>query len=1115
MQVSITHNEEKKGLELLFSKEPTKELAIFLREVGFKEFLTNSKMWYADLHPAYVEYAITLRKIFNIEGDWRTIELRPSFASSLEHIDNNKFSLVTIYYNGEEKAATQDYVLFDSYKKVATEIATRFAMETYGEDFKHLEVFPRNYKRKARSLFKEGKIIGKSASLANGKTGTKPPLKKEETSGPENEKTETPKHGTPKEPHEIVSYGADDGEQPTAREEETVHAKLRTALSEVISELLTLEDTLEGESETIIGSTLFELEEADQEQDETKFKGLIEKSIRLFRDWVDDLDASSRSTAMASMNKLTRLLDGDSIPEEKEKPKGKTIEKDIFSRYPTVKNVLVPTKAEEPFQSGYLYLSELNKIKSRFPQLFNIDNKNLSEASAIQLFQISQMRPPKDYGVNVDRSNLVKELEKRGIKVLEEIGFPTDLNYPYINIHNGYTVVSSLGSLIGNHQGSNNCAWVLKHHRPIADTSKGIDIIDDLLDKLTEKRQEFIDPETKKGKDDEKSWRALLNITQEEADLNSSKQVILGYLNSKQPSPARPQKPIAKDIFSRDHIVKNVLVPARAGEPFQSGGLNIGDGNFLKFRFPQLYKISDENLNKVSGLALFQLSQMAHPKDYGIDVNRSSLLEEWGNRGPEAFEEIGFPTDLNYPYVNIHTGYKSVSTLGAEVGVNEDRHKWWSVVEHARPIADHAKGIAIIDELLMELVEKRLEVINPKTGKHKTDKVSKEAFYDIEWEIGRLEASKQVILDYLNQKHVTDEPKEAPPKKKKEKKKNHKDYMDRVIAVMHTHYAVSKRLSKKQIEALKEETGTPNLGMLWEVVELSWLLWYKMIYREPIPFEDRLRKMERFWNNVQPTYAYSDSSKELYKQYSTPCPIGAIIAEYTQMKTADFIFEPSAGNGLLVMGANPRITHVNEIDTNRKQSLEYQKFGRITNENAAEPFPEPMHKVHDVVVTNPPFTKWEASKFDKERIALKYFQNHLGVANNIRLEHLMAGFALYTMTDHGRAAIIIMGHVYFGEDGLLAKYRPFFNWLYRHYIVDDVINMNSYKLYNRQGAITRTMLILIGGRKTQPDGVAPTQEQAPHLDTMVESFPELWNRVKPHIKPTIKTLIEQLKTAKT
>ncbi len=867
MELSITENKKKKGIELSFSEELPQKLATFLKELGFKEALRNPLKWYADAHPAYQNFATSLSEVLSNNSDWETVNIYPSFKPSLENIDSNKFSVITIYFQGTEKAKQQDYVLFDSYKKVALEIATHFAMIQYGDTLKHIEVYPRNYKRKARELFKEGKII----QLV-----------------PE-EETENIKEGLLLEKDDAIT--TEENKPETAKPKTNL---LRETTVSVIETLEEVEQNLEGEAETIIATTINDLVEALEQTRELPFKNQLNKAILIFKDWVNDLDADTRLIVSAAMSKLTQLMDGTAI-----------------------------------------------------------DSENSKEENLVTI----------------------------------------------------------------------------------------------------------------------------------------------------------------KDIFNRDKIIPNVLVPSQAGEPFQSGGLNIGDGNFLKFKFPQLYKINDETLSQVSPVALFQLSQMAHPKDYGMFVNRSALLRELESRGRKAFETLGFPTDLDYPYVNIHTGYKSVSTLASQIGAYDDRHQWWSAVEHSRPVADLEKGITIIDDLLLELVEQQTEYINPKTNKPKTDKKSKEAFNDIEWEKNRLERSKQVIVDYL-ENHKSQSPVPAMPEPKPSKEKEvPNDYLDKVIAIMHTAFAKAERLSKKKIEKLKEETKAPTMGSLWEAVELSWLLWYKMLYKEPISFEARLKKMVQFWNNVQPTYAYSDSSKELYKQYSTPCPIGAIVAQYTGMDEAEFIFEPSAGNGLLLVGANPRITHVNEIDKSRKQSLEYQGFVRITSENAARPFPEMMHKVHDVVVTNPPFASWDDTKFDKERIIQKYFHKHRGLANHIRLEHLMAGLALYTMKDHGKAAIIIMGHVYFGDDGLFAKYRPFFNWLYRHYKVDDIINMNSYKLYNKQGAVTKTMLILIGGRKSKPAGVAPNKSEQPHLEDMVETFEDLWTRTKSHIKAHIDTIIQQLKTA--
>jgi hypothetical protein len=44
------------------------------------------------------------------------------------------------------------------------------------------------------------------------------------------------------------------------------------------------------------------------------------------------------------------------------------------------------------------------------------------------------------------------------------------------------------------------------------------------------------------------------------------------------------------------------------------------------------------------------------------------------------------------------------------------------------------------------------------------------------------------------------------------------------------------------------------------------------------------------------------------------------------------------------------------------------------------------------------------------------------------------------------------------------------------------------------------MLILIGGRKVIPNGVAPRKTEAPHLEEIVDSFEDLWKRVNRHLQ---------------
>lgn len=340
------------------------------------------------------------------------------------------------------------------------------------------------------------------------------------------------------------------------------------------------------------------------------------------------------------------------------------------------------------------------------------------------------------------------------------------------------------------------------------------------------------------------------------------------------------------------------------------------------------------------------------------------------------------------------------------------------------------------------------------------------------------------------------------------------DYLDRIVAHMLEVYMESIRYTKKQIENLREQYNVPTLGQVWEAAELSWSQYYKLIYRAGASFFHRLREMIFFWTEVQPSYQYSDSSKEQYKQYSTSGPIAAIAAEYTEMSKAKSVFDPSAGNGMLLIGADPQSVHANEIDNTRMQSLRFNGFEKITDQDASKPFPKEMEKSFDVVVTNPPFDSWRDDKYTKNHIVQRYFDNQIGLAEHMRLEHMMAGLALRTMKDNGKAVLILMGHISFSSKHKgfrIDRYRPFFNWLYRFYHVDDVINMNSYKLYNKQGATAKTMMVLIRGRKQNPGGTAPTLPEAPHLNTVVESFEELWTRVQNTQNYTLKTLIEQLK----
>ncbi len=763
MKVDLAYNEKKKGIELIFSEKLSAEQTEYLETIGFKQAFHTPLKWYVSKHPSYKQFAEDLKIALKKGAPIESVLLTPSYKPSIANIDKSKFSLVTIYYQIDDEVIAKEFVVFDPYKNVAKQIAHQFAGNEYKEAFKQLEVFPRNYKRKARTLFKAGQYIAspKSDSKLNPKESNKP-----------------------KENLVWVVFDS---------------------------------------------------------------KGEID-SLQLTRDKA----------------------------------------KEYINRRPAYCKNLMYFETMSMLQANELLENKKVGTLSKFDIDFRM------ELISEELNQISRV---------LKRHNLFEPNGQINQNHLEEIA-------------------------------------KMDHN-----------LFQDLLRKSEEWEQRISE------------WQNLGRIKYSV------------HLDS------------FSDVKNEEHISTNTPANLMVDET-----------------------VKDSN-NPVSNTKDWELTPLEYQQMRAMEKTGDAMI------------------------LDAH-----------------DRH-------------EHEK---IVEQALSEEKEVPTSVLD-----------------HYPWLI----PEPLIVKTQQEDKYA---------------------YIDLVVANLHEMYADGKRPTKGQIEKLAKELYVPNMGMMWEAAELSWLIWYKQIYQNGYSFNERLKSMVHFWDNLQPTFAYSDSSKELYKQYSTSCPISAIVAQYTCMDSAESIFEPSAGNGLLIIGAKTSKTHVNEIDQTRLASLRFQGFEKITSLNASQPFPDEMTKNYDVVVTNPPFSTWDDEKFDKELIIRKYFNNHVGLAKHIRMEHMMAGLALNCLKDTGKAAIIIMGHIYFGHDGFVAKYRPFFNWLFRHYLVDDVINLNSYKLYNKQGAVEKTMLILVGGRKNEPVGVAPTKREKPQFEEVADSFNGLWERVEPHVDCEIDYVIKQL-----
>lgn len=236
---------------------------------------------------------------------------------------------------------------------------------------------------------------------------------------------------------------------------------------------------------------------------------------------------------------------------------------------------------------------------------------------------------------------------------------------------------------------------------------------------------------------------------------------------------------------------------------------------------------------------------------------------------------------------------------------------------------------------------------------------------------------------------------------------------------------------------------------------------------------------------MQPLLNARDSTRFERQQYSTPTPFGYVMGQFVKDgKTVESVLEPSAGNGALTIAFPANTVHVNDIDERRLENLRTLGYAQVTNQDALIPFEGSV----DAVLTNPPFGSTTAKEFDDGQIKIS------------SLEGLMAINALESMKDNGRAAIVIGGNTSYRDNGAMqSKDMKLFAYLYSHYNVVDVINLNG-DMYKRNGTKYDVRIILINGRKTGPFKLIAPPVKSKARAEQINSFEELYNRVQDDIR---------------
>lgn len=243
----------------------------------------------------------------------------------------------------------------------------------------------------------------------------------------------------------------------------------------------------------------------------------------------------------------------------------------------------------------------------------------------------------------------------------------------------------------------------------------------------------------------------------------------------------------------------------------------------------------------------------------------------------------------------------------------------------------------------------------------------------------------------------------------------------------------------------------------------------------------KFERIKTLYEN-QPSLNQRDSERVMKQQYSTPAPYAFLADMYVKGngKVIESALEPSAGNGMLTIGLPMEKVHVNDIDAQRLANLRRQGFKNVTSQDGTQPFAD---KDVDVVVTNPPFGSATTRDYDGYKIS--------------SLEGQMAINALESMKDDGRAAIIIGGKTEYAKNGSLnPKDKAFLGYLYSHYNVEDVINVDG-GLYAKQGTSYPTRIILINGRRLNENAFPPVKDKA-RAET-VKDYDELYKRIEDDI----------------
>lgn len=264
-----------------------------------------------------------------------------------------------------------------------------------------------------------------------------------------------------------------------------------------------------------------------------------------------------------------------------------------------------------------------------------------------------------------------------------------------------------------------------------------------------------------------------------------------------------------------------------------------------------------------------------------------------------------------------------------------------------------------------------------------------------------------------------------------------------------------------EMRGRKIAAGTPEAKEVDEVVELAGVLAGRQAVRtgkSPADTFDHLRVLQ----DRMPTLGTRTSGSVERQAYSTPLPIAYVASRFAGIADPrKVVYEPTAGNGALLLEAAPSSVRANELDNDRARSLEGQGF-RTTQDDASEFEPKGYM---DVVIANPPFGAVRDEAGKGKRWPIKDGDRTLFETPDI--DQAIAWRALGSMRETGRGVLILGAPNEKLQDrrqGYIAGAKQkFYYALYDKYRVAAHYTLSG-DLYAKQGAGWPVDLIVIDGK---------------------------------------------------